>query len=217
MLFSAHVHLDELSSRQQVLSDELDPTRESKFLEFYVRLIPRVLNAERCSVFIHDPVNEKVWLKAGTALKERGIEVSIDRSIVGEVISTGKPVVRSELQSRDGMHKATDTTTGFVTREIICVPIRSTRGNAVTGAIQVLNKKDGGRFSGEDQRFLEEVVDHFQSIVESIFVGQEAIGMTRSAIATAGRAVVVSGISIFACAFAITTFGVFGGARPWFL
>lgn len=217
MLHNARIRLDQLSSRQQVLSDELDPKRESKFLEFYVRLIPRVLNAERCSVFIHDPVNGKIWLKAGTALQERGIEVSVHDSIVGEVISSGKPVLRSDLQSRDGMHKATDTTTGFVTREIICVPIRSMRGSTVTGAIQVLNKKDGGTFSDEDRSFLEEVVEHFQSIVESIFVGQEAIGMTRSAVATAGRAVLLSGISIFVCAFVITIFGVFGGARPWFL
>ena len=54
-------------------------------------MIPRMLNAERCSVFIHDPVNRKIWLKAGTALQERGIEVSVKDSIVGEVISSGKP------------------------------------------------------------------------------------------------------------------------------
>ena len=137
MLSNAKHRLDELSSRQQLLSDELDPTRESKFLEFYVRMIPRMLNAERCSVFIHDVVNGKIWLKAGTALQERGIEVSVKNSIVGEVISSGKPVITSDLQSRDGAHKTIDTTTGFVTREIICVPIRGADGTKVTGAIQL--------------------------------------------------------------------------------
>ena len=210
-------NLEEVSSRQQALSDQLNPRMESKFIEFYVRLIPRVLDAERCSVFILDPASNKVWLKAGTALRERGIEVSLKNSIVGEVIASGKPVITSDLESRDGTHKAIDTTTGFVTRQVICVPIRSVDGSKVTGAIQVLNKKGGARFTEDDQGFLAEVGEHFQGIVESIYVGQEAVRITRSAVATASRVVVVSFIAVFACIFVITFVGIYGGMRPWFV
>ena len=217
MLADVKVRLEALSSRQRILSDELDPRIESKFLEFYVRLIPRVLNAERCSVFIYDPVNNKIWLKAGTELRERGIEVSLNDSIVGKVIASGKPVITTDLESRDGVHKTIDTTTGFVTREIICVPIHSEDGSRITGAIQVLNKKGGGRFSDEDQGFLTEVGGHFQGIVESIFVGQEALSMTKSAVATASRAVFSSFIVIFASVLLMTIFAVYGGLQPWFL
>jgi len=202
MLSDVKSRLEELSSRQQALSEELDPRNESKFLEFYVRLIPRVLNAERCSVFIHDPAKGKVWLKTGTAVAERGIEVSLDNSIVGEVIASGKPVITTDLQGREGAHKKIDTTTGFVTREIVCVPIRSTDGSKVTGAIQVLNKKGGGRFTEEDQDFLAEVGQHFQGVMESIFLGQEAVSMTRSAVTTATRAIIAAGImAIGSCGF----------------
>ena len=218
-MFTSNVklRLENLSSRQQALTDELDPKRESAFLEFYVRLIPRVLNAERCSVFVLDPASNKVWLKAGTALRERGIEVPLDNSIVGEVIVSGKPVITSDLQSRDGAHKTVDTTTGFVTREIICVPIRSADGTKVTGAIQVLNRKGGGRFTEEDQSFLAEVGEHFQGIVESIFVSQEAVGMARDAVGTASRATILSFMVIFASAIAITALQIYGGMRPWFM
>ncbi len=177
-----------LSSRQRELSEELEPARESRFLEFYVRLIPRVLDAERCSVFIHDPAQRKVWLKAGSGVKERGIEVSVGGSIVGEVISTGRAVIASELESRPGAHKVTDVTTGFVTREVLCVPIRSCDGSAVTGAIQVLNSKRSGGFTEEDRDFLEEAGQHFQRIVESIYLGQEVMSMTEQAVAAASRA-----------------------------
>jgi GAF domain-containing protein len=216
MVSDAKLHLEDLSSRQQALTDQLDPKRESKFLEFYVRLIPRVLNAERCSVFILDSVNDKIWLKAGTALRERGIEVPVENSIVGEVIRSGKPVITSDLQSRDGAHKTVDTTTGFVTREVICVPIHSLDGSKVTGAIQVLNRKGGGRFTEDDQSFLVEVGEHFESIVESIYVGQEAVSMTRSAVATASRATILSFMAIFVCIFAITTIQLYGSMQPWF-
>jgi len=216
MLADVKSRLEDLSSRQRSLSEELDPRKESKFLEFYVRLIPRVLNAERCSVFIHDPVKGKVWLKTGTAVAERGIEVSVNDSIVGEVIASGKPVITSDLQGREGAHKKIDTTTGFVTREMICVPIRSTDGRKITGAIEVLNKKGGGRFTEEDLGFLAEVGQHFQGVMESIFLGQEAVGMTRSAVATAARAVVTSFIAVGASVFVITILGIYGGL-PLFL
>ena len=209
---NAKLRLEELSSRQRALTDELDPKRESKFLEFYVRLIPRVLNAERCSVFILDPASNKVWLKAGTALRERGIEVPLDNSIVGEVIASGKPVITSDLQSRDDAHRTVDTTTGFVTREIICVPIRSADGTKVTGAIQVLNRKGGGGFTEDDQSFLREGA-HFQGIVESIFVSQEAVGMARDAVGIASRATILSFTVIFACVFAITALQIYGNMQ----
>lgn len=217
MFANEKLRLEELSLRQQALTDQLDPKRESKFLDFYVRLIPRVLNAERCSIFVLDPVSKKVWLKAGTALRERGIEVPLENSIVGEVIRSRKPVITSDLQSRGGVHKTVDTTTGFVTREVVCVPIHSLDGSKVTGAIQVLNRKGGDRFTDDDQNFLVEVGEHFESIVESIYVGQEAVSMTRSAVATASRVVVASFIAVFASVFVITVLGIYGGLRPWFV
>ena len=190
MLADAKQQLEELSSRQKVLAEAIDPKQQTTLLDFYVRIAPRLLNAERCSIFIHDPQNKKVWLKTGTGVTERGIEVSVKDSVVGEVIATGKPVIARDLQSRDGTHKKVDTTTGFVSREIICVPIRSKDGSQITGAIQVLNKKGGAGFGAEDQAFLEEMGNHFQSIVESIYLGQQALDVGRNAVASASRAII---------------------------
>ena len=190
MLSNVKLQVADLSSRQQALFEEFDPKGGSKLLDFYVRITPRALNAERCSVFILDPDNRKVWLKAGTGVTERGIEVSVDGSIVGDVIGSGKPVIASDLQIRNGTHKKIDAETGFVTREIICVPVRSKDRSEITGAIQVLNKKGGGRFTDEDLSFLEEVGEHFQGVVEGIFLSQEAVMMGKELVTTAGRAVV---------------------------
>jgi len=190
MLSDVKLQLEELTSRQKALAEGIDPKQDTTLLDFYVRIAPRLLNAERCSIFIHDPQNQKIWLKTGTGVTERGIEVSVKDSVVGEVIATGKPVIARDLQSRDGTHKKVDTTTGFVSREIICVPIRSKDGGRITGAIQVLNKKSGAGFNEEDQAFLEEMGNHFQSIVESIYLGQQALDVGRNAVASASRAII---------------------------
>ena len=193
MLSDVKRQLDDLSSRQEALSEEIDPKRQSKLLDFYIRIAPRVLNAERCSVFIHDPDNRKVWLKMGTGVTERGIEVSLNDSIVGEVIASGKPVIVNDLQERSGAHLKTDLRTGFVTREVICVPVRSKDRQKITGAIEVLNKKGEGRFNAEDQAFLEEAGEHLQSIVDSVFLSQEAVGMSKKLVAVANQ-VIIGGV-----------------------
>ena len=199
MLSDVKRQLDDLSSRQEALSEEIDPKRQSKLLDFYVRIAPRVLNAERCSVFIHDPENRKVWLRMGTGVTERGIEVAVDGSIVGEVIASGKPVIVNDVQERSGAHLKTDLRTGFVTREIICVPVRSRDRQKITGAIEVLNKKGEGRFNAEDQAFLEEAGEHLQSIVDSIFLSQEAVVMTKKLVTIANHAMV--GVALVAGVF----------------
>ena len=191
MFSSLKIRLENLSSRQEALSEEIDPKRESALLDFMVRVVPRMLDAERCSVFILDPENRKAWLKAGTAVSERGIEVSLKDSVVGRVISSGEAVIINDLHGRSGAHKNIDAGTGFVTREIICVPIRSKGLGEVAGAIQVLNKKGGGGFTAEDQGFLEEAGGHLQSIVDSVFLAQEAIGIGKKLISVATSVAII--------------------------
>lgn len=211
MLSNARLQVEAISARQQVLFDEFDPKQGSRLLDFYVRTAPRLLNAERCSIFINDPESGKVWVKSGTGVTEHGIEVSTNDSVVGEVIASGKPVIARDLQNRSGAHKKIDAETGFVTREIICVPILSRNGGAVAGAIEVLNKKGDGGFNEDDQAFLEEVGEHLQTVVDSIFLGQEAVGMTRNMLAAATKAVyiafIAAGVSLFLAVF----LSVYGG------
>ncbi|MBI3044680.1 MAG: GAF domain-containing protein [Betaproteobacteria bacterium] len=211
MLSDAKLQLEELSSKQRALIEELEPQSESKLLDFYVRLIPRVLDAQRCSVFIHDPANGKVWLKAGTGVTERGIEVAMKDSIVGNVIASGKPVITIDLVSRDGAHKTVDTTTGFRTQDVICVPIHAKDRTKIAGAIEVLNKNSGGKFNEQDQAFLEEAAEHFQSAVESIFLTQQAVGISRNLIATASRAIFTSFVAVGASVFVTVLVSVYGG------
>ncbi|MBI4205511.1 MAG: GAF domain-containing protein [Betaproteobacteria bacterium] len=211
MLSEVKLQLDGIASRQKALFEEFDPKRGSKLLDFYVRTAPRLVNAERCSIFINDPDNRKVWVKTGTGITERGIEVSTNGSIVGEVIASGKPLIARDLQSRTGTHKKIDAETGFVTREIICVPIRSKHSGEIAGAIEVLNKKGDGGFNEEDQALLEDVGEHLQTVVDSIFLGQEAVGMTKNMLAAAIKAIYVAFIAVGVSLFLAVFLSVYGG------
>ena len=202
MLSNIKLQVADLSSRQEAVFEEIsNPKFGGQLLDFYVRITPHVLNAERCSIFIRDLDNQKVWLKTGTGVAERGIEVSLNDSIVGQVIASGKPVIVSNLQIRNGTHKRIDAQTGFVTRELICVPVRSKDRSEITGAIQALNKKNSGGFNEEDQAFLEEISEHLQSIVDSVFLSQEAIGTSKKLVTMANQLIIGGVITVGALFF----------------
>jgi len=146
-----------------------------KLLDFYIKIMPRVLDAERCSIFIYDPDSMTIWLKGGTQIEERDIEVTGEYdSVVGDVITTGKYKIVTGLSEKSGIHKEMDERTGFKTRNILCIPIRSLDGKKVTGAVQILNKKDGKEFSDEDRTQLEEMAHFLELTIENIFYNQES-------------------------------------------
>ncbi|MCK5480958.1 MAG: sigma-54-dependent Fis family transcriptional regulator, partial [Gammaproteobacteria bacterium] len=96
-------------------------------------------------------------------------------SIVGEVISTGKGVIVNDLEKREGFHTNVDVKTGFVTRNMLCAPIKSATTHGVTGAIQILNKRLHGSFSKEDMASLEEIATYLSMSIENIIVNQEIL------------------------------------------
>jgi len=170
--------LRELRSRRESLYQGDQSQRAGKLLEFYTRIMTKVTDSERCSVFINDPAHDRVWLKAGTGLKEADIEVPREGSVVGQVIASGEPIIVTDLQMKSGVHKQIDQKTGFVTRNILCVPIKSEERGEVTGAFQILNKQHSGDFTEEDKKVAQELASHLQLEVDAIYLDQEIFGLS---------------------------------------
>ena len=153
--------IDQLNQKRNYLDADLDTSGKISLLEFYVKIVPKVLNAERCSIFIYDPDSKTIWLKCGTELEERDIEVTLEYdSVVVNVITTGQHKVVTGLDKKNGIHKRIDENTGFVTRDILCIPIKSLNGKDVTGAVEIMNKQGEGAFNDDDRELLEEMA-HF--------------------------------------------------------
>lgn len=179
-----------IRERQRQLALQSGDAGDDPLLDFYVRVMAKMLDAERCSIFIREPDTGKVWLKCGTALGQRDIVVDIDTSIVGQVVKTGESVFIEGLEHKQGPHKAVDARTGFTTRNILCVPVTTLDGKVVAGAVQVLNKKGGTvPFSDEDEAMLDDSAHFLQLAIETAFVNQLSAGaldrMTRYAITAA--------------------------------
>lgn len=191
MLKEMRLYLDRLKAKR-VAAFATDPSVKSgKILSFYTRIMTKVTDSERCSVFILDPEKDTIWLKAGTGVKEYEIEVPKRDSVVGKAISSGKPVVVSELDTKSGAHKSVDEKTGFVTRNILCVPIKSPTRNEITGAFQLLNKRNDRGFTDEDVSIAQEVAEHLQGEVDSIFLEQEIFGLSERLFSAARKTILI--------------------------
>jgi GAF domain-containing protein len=164
--------LRQLRNKQQLMEKAWREAGNRQLLQFFVDIMPRALNAERCSIFILDPVDEKAWLQCGTGLSEKQLQVPTRNSIVGRVISTGKVVMEDALEDQVGAHDIVAVKTGFITRTALCVPVHGVTSKKVVGAIQMLNKRQDA-FNTEDQTTLERLAFHLEMNIENIFLRQE--------------------------------------------
>lgn len=164
--------LEQLRRKQQLMEKAWREAGNRKLLQFFVDIMPRTLGAERCSIFILDPVDEKAWLQCGTGLTEKQLQVPTQNSIVGQVLETGKYVQEDDLEDQVGAHDVVAAKTGFITRNALCVPVNGVTSKKVVGAIQVLNKLRGD-FTDEDREILERLAFHLEMNIENIYLRQE--------------------------------------------
>ena len=168
-----------LKNRLVQVSDSWSIDDYRVFITFYSRLLPELMSAERCTIFIKKQDSGKIWSIFGTGLIEEQIEPPMEGSIVGQVIQSGKSRIENDLREHRGFHSDMDEKTGFSSRNLICSPIKSSSGN-VTGAIQLLNKKGQKDFNNEDLERLDEIA-HFLSIsIESVVINREIMTLASS-------------------------------------
>lgn len=166
--------LHELKEKQQQIETAWRKTGNREFLEFMIELLPKALQAERCSIFINNPEDNNVWIQCGTGLQEKQISVPKDSSIVGKVIATGKTIIENNLANQVGAHDTVAFKTGFTAKSTICIPVLGAKTQQVAGAIQVLNKLNvDSSFTQEDVEIVTKLAHHLQVNIENIYQRQE--------------------------------------------
>lgn len=172
-----------LDTKGTQLAADWDREGSNALLAFYVRIMPKVLNAERCHIFIYDPATKLIWLRAGTGIERKGLVLEENEqvdTITGEVIESGKYKVVHKAEP-DGLHKKIDKKAGSVTRDILAIPIKSVAGRDIVGVVEVINKQDESEFTDADRELLVEMAHYLEVAIENIFFDLEATSLLRRA------------------------------------
>lgn len=165
---------------------------EKQVIELALEYLSKELQAERATVFLlrADENELEFWALDHLCRNSlRSQRMPASAGIVGTVIRTRKAEIVDDAQNDPRFYKGIDQETGFVTRNILCLPL-IIHGKEKLGAIQVLNKTSGP-FTEVDLDFAKLFADHvaiaihnnqlvnrLQSSVESLEISADKVKQT---------------------------------------
>lgn len=109
-----------------------------------------LLEAERCALFVYDKGSRSLH-----AMTDDGKQIStpLGKGIAGIVCESKEPTNISDAYAHPLFNPDVDVGTGYVTRNILCMPILDEE-REVIGVVQVLNKAARGGFTNSDEQVL---------------------------------------------------------------
>ncbi len=111
------------------------------------------VGAERATLFLNDPQTGELYSRFAQGNFRREIRFLNNQGIAGHVFQTGESLIVDDPYNDPRFNRQVDQQTGFTTRNVIGVPVRTVKGEVI-GVAQCLNKKEG-HFNEEDLRVLE--------------------------------------------------------------
>jgi putative nucleotidyltransferase with HDIG domain len=149
-------------------------------------LAERSLRAEASSILLKDKASGDLLFDVATgeaAERVRTIRVPRGQGIAGHVAETGESLLVPDTSQDTRFFKDADKSSGFVTRNIIAVPLVA-RGEII-GVVEVLNRMGGGTFTQKDLSLLQALAHQsavaiqnaqlFQDVQESFLATVKAL------------------------------------------
>jgi serine phosphatase RsbU (regulator of sigma subunit) len=134
-------------------------------LQIIVDKTTEIMNADRSTLFIYDENRDELWSKIAQDLEIKEIRFPLGIGLAGYVAQSRRPLNIPNAQIEPKFNREFDQKTGYCTLTVLCQPIISSERKLI-GVIQVLNKKNNGVFSKEDEIFLEAFSAHASIAIE---------------------------------------------------
>jgi len=172
----SEVERDALMLQVDVLSRQLDSLIEATrkvreplsldlLLTRLMALITEAFIADRSSLFLLDAETDELFSRVAQGDLFEEIRFPTDAGIAGAVFQSGQPAVIHDAYTDPRFNRAVDAATGYLTRNILCVPLRARNGDII-GVTEVLNKHVGD-FTSTDCALLQAFTTHTATVIET--------------------------------------------------
>lgn len=161
------------------LSHLLNSTLEFSYVKrSAIAAVTELLECEASSLLLKD---DKGGLVFEVAVGEKGevvrqFHLKIGEGIAGWVAQHGEPLIVANAQEDPRFFKEVDQAAGFITRTVICVPLKIK--DEIIGVIQGINK-DGGQFTQEDLDLFLTLADQIAIALDNARLYEELNEMAR--------------------------------------
>ncbi len=137
-------------------------------LSTIVETAAETVGAEASSILLYDDEGKLRFHsasgRAARAVKPMSLEPG--QGVAGWTASIGEPAIVNDVAKDPRFEGGVDRESGFETRSILCVPL--TFEGRVIGVLELLNKKDDGKFDEEDQTLLFSLADQAAISIEHV-------------------------------------------------
>ncbi|MBG1261769.1 GAF domain-containing protein [Nostoc commune] len=136
----------------QTLGQSLDLEATLQIVMEQARIL---MQADRSTLFLYRKEMSELWTKVSAAADGTNfleIRIPANRGIAGYVASTGEALNISDVYKDPRFDPTTDRKTGYVTRNILCLPVFNS-ANELIGVTQLINKQQSS-FTASDEEFM---------------------------------------------------------------
>jgi adenylate cyclase len=157
--------LQRISALVEVSNKVSDTLSLDILLPRLIEIISESLNADRSTLFLHDPETNELFSRTAQGSTNCEIRFPAHMGIAGSVFTTGEPIIIPDAYADPRFNQEVDKKTGYRTRNILCTPIFNKEHDAI-GVAQVLNKANGD-FDDEDNTLLTALTSQAANALEN--------------------------------------------------
>jgi HD-GYP domain-containing protein (c-di-GMP phosphodiesterase class II) len=160
-------HLSTLMELSNLLNSSL---RQDEVRLRAIAAATRLMDAEAGSLLLVDDKTGELYFEVAiggddTNSRIKEVRLGMGEGIAGWVVKEAVPVIVNDAQNDPRFSRRADEKTGFVTRNLLCVPV-ITRGRVI-GVLQAINRKGGQDFKETDMVSFENLANQVAIAIEN--------------------------------------------------
>ena len=171
--------MDALRTISRSLAGKLDLEH---VLHGALSVVVDLIGTDGASVLLIDPETKVMsFYVAGGPGAKAATKVSLPSGagICGHVARTGEALIVNDAQNDPRLYHAVDDATGMTTRNILCVPLRSSE--RMLGVLELINKRDEAGFDARDMQVTEVLAAEIGLALENAHLHREIVQKERMA------------------------------------
>jgi adenylate cyclase len=125
-------------------------------LRIVMEAVTKATGSDRGTLFLNDSATNELYSRIALGDVKREIRILNNSGIAGTVYQSGVGEIIEDAYNDKRFNHSVDQATGYTTRNILCAPVRTVKGD-ILGVAQTLNKQDGKEFTQEDLSIMQAI------------------------------------------------------------
>ncbi len=146
------------------LHNELTKEAElNSVLELIVKETIKLLKADRCTLYVYDPLKKQLWSKVVSKLEVNEIRLKLGVGIGGWVAENRKSLNVKDAYEDERFNKKIDEQTNYRTKSILAMPMINPTAQLI-GVMEVMNKQGERDYFDETDEFLMSILSSISAV-----------------------------------------------------